>query len=233
MTGGHAPRAIERWQPAIERALRASGHGSWRVLVLRETASTQDAARSCACAAGTVVTAWRQTAGRGRVGRSWHDPRGEGVAVTFAAAAGAPEILALAPAVGTAEAVEALTGRPCGLKWPNDVLVEGRKLAGVLVEQSGPLAWIGIGLNVSQASWPADLAARAVSLRQLGAAIDRLDALEVLVPAVIGALGRDLGTLRAAWDYRTSGAGRARPRPSEPIQPYLPSRRRVTPEDVP
>ncbi len=209
---------FERWEPVIERALADAGHGAWRVVVVRETTSTQDDARREGFAPGTVVAAWHQSAGRGRMGRSWHDPGGKGIAVTFVTGADRPpEGLALAPAVGAAEAVERLLGRPCTLKWPNDVLVDGRKLAGILIERSGPTAWIGVGLNVSQTSWPEALAGRAVSLKQLGLEIDRLDVLASLVPAVIAALGRDLAALQTGWGYRTADAS-SRPRPGGPIQ---------------
>ena len=84
-----------------------------------------------------------------------------------------------------------MLGRVVGIKWPNDIVVDRRKLAGVLVEQVDDKAFIGIGMNVSQTRWPADLVDRAVSLSQLGAAVDRIEVLETLLPAVKEALRFD------------------------------------------
>jgi len=166
-----------------------------KVVVVDMATSTQDTARRLDATPGTVVVARRQTAGRGRLGRVWADTGDEGIAVSFVIARPArPEALAIAAAVGAAVAAESLLDRGLdgmggvGIKWPNDVVVDGRKLAGILIEQWGGRAVIGIGLNVTQTSWPPRLAERAVSLAQLGAACTRLDALAALVRAVSVAL---------------------------------------------
>ncbi len=160
-----------------------------KIVVVDETASTQDTVRQLDAAPGTIVAARRQTAGRGRLGRAWADTGDAGIAVSFVVTEPArPEALAIAAAVGAAVAAESLLGRGVGIKWPNDVVVDGRKLAGILIEQWGGRAVIGIGLNVTQTSWPPRLAERAVSLAQLGAACTRLDALAALVRAVSVAL---------------------------------------------
>ena len=163
-----------------------------KIVVVDETASTQDTARQLDAAPGTVVAARRQTAGRGRLGRAWADTGDEGIAVSFVVAEPArPEALAIAAAVGAAVAAESLLDRGSGgvgIKWPNDVVVDGRKLAGILIEQWGGRAVIGIGMNVTQTKWPPPLAGRAVSLAQLGATCTRLDALAALVRAVSVAL---------------------------------------------
>ena len=198
------PIGIEQWPPRLERARRSRG----RVVVLEQTESTQDAARRLGAQAGDVVVAWRQTAGRGRLGRAWADTAEAGIAATFVVAAAPPgrstaaEGLALASAVGTAHAAESLLGRPVGIKWPNDIVVEQRKLAGILIEVADDLALIGIGVNVSQDDWPPALARRAVSLRQLGASVDRLEALEALLPAVDAALGFTDARLVAEFSAR-------------------------------
>ena len=137
------------------------------------------------------MVAWRQTAGRGRWGRHWADTHQQGIAVTVVTDASPSQRLALASAVGAAQAAEAMLGRVVGIKWPNDIVVDRRKLAGVLVEQVDDKAFIGIGMNVSQTRWPADLVDRAVSLSQLGAAVDRIEVLETLLPAVKEALRFD------------------------------------------
>ena len=91
--------------------------------------------------------------------------------------------------VALAEAIAAglLPLVPATVKKPNDVLIDGRKLAGVLVEQSGELAIIGIGINVHQREWPVELEETAISLHQGGVDIDRLEVLELLLPAVVAA----------------------------------------------
>ena len=156
-----------------------------KIVVVDETTSTQDTARRLAATPGTVVAALRQTAGRGRLGRVWADTSDEGIAVSFVIAKPArPEALAIAAAVGTAVAAESLLSHAVGIKWPNDVVVDGRKLAGILIEQWGDRAVIGIGMNVTQTDWPPPLKERAVSLTQLGATCTRLDALAALVRAV-------------------------------------------------
>lgn len=123
-----------------------------------DTRSTNDDARALAregAPEGTVVLAARQSAGRGRLGRSWESPAG-GVYLSVVIRPNTPlgEIssLALAVALGVAFGLEELGVAP-NLKWPNDVLLDGRKLAGVLLEMSADsdrVDWVvaGIGLNV-------------------------------------------------------------------------------------
>lgn len=162
------------------------------VHALSETDSTQDAAETRAAHPGTVVTAWRQTAGRGRFGRQWADTASAGVAVTFVVDVQAAERLALAGAVAAAEAVESALGRPVGIKWPNDAVVDGRKLAGVLIEVIGeraaPRALVGIGINVAHERFEGELESRATSLAMLGARADRVDILCALIAALDRAL---------------------------------------------
>jgi len=127
--------------------------------------STQDLARELAqagAAEGTVVLAGRQTAGRGRLSRSWISPRG-GLYLTIVLRPAAQQLKALMiiAALAVARAVERLTGLQTSLKWPNDVLVAGRKLSGILSEselvgEGVSYALVGMGVNVN-----ADMAAYA------------------------------------------------------------------------
>ena len=120
--------------------------------------STQDLARELAqavAAEGTVVLAGRQTAGRGRLGRLWISPGG-GLYLTVVLRPPAEHLKALVIIAGlaVARAVEQLAGLQTSLKWPNDVLVAGRKVAGILseselVEQRVSYALVGIGVNVN------------------------------------------------------------------------------------
>ena len=185
MNHRHAePAPPEAWPDAIESAL--AGCNTLRdAVVLRETASTQDHARAAGVAPGTLVTALRQTAGRGRLGRAWEDTRDAGVAVTFALPDDSPESLAMRSAVAAAEAVRTFVpGNAAGIKWPNDVVVDGRKIAGVLVERTAGVALVGIGINVGQREFPPELDAHATSLARLAVTVDRLHVLLALIRAV-------------------------------------------------
>ncbi len=116
---------------------------------LRRTDSTNERARELAALGaphGTLVTANGQTAGRGRQGRSWVAPEGRALLCSLLVR-DPPRLLPLAAGV----AVASVIGRPALVKWPNDVLVDGRKLAGILVESRPQERWavVGIGLNVA------------------------------------------------------------------------------------
>jgi BirA family transcriptional regulator, biotin operon repressor / biotin---[acetyl-CoA-carboxylase] ligase len=120
----------------------------------------------------TVVVAQAQTAGRGRHGRLWLDEPGASLLMSIILR---PRLeparlptLSLAAGVAVVEALERVTGLKPRLKWPNDVLVDGRKLAGILLESRispSPLVVLGIGVNLAQRVFPADLAERATSVR--------------------------------------------------------------------
>jgi len=170
-----APQSAAAWRAALAAACGPGG--PWRTFeVLPEVGSTQDAARSRA--PGTVVTTLRQTAGRGRLGRGWADTGNHGLAVTFVLEAerGARPSLALAAAIAAARAIEGLAGGAVALKWPNDLVVGGKKLGGILIERLATVTLVGIGINVGQPGFPSELA-HATSLRILGHDLARLDLL--------------------------------------------------------
>ena len=146
-----------------------------RVAVWRTVGSTNDvAARASASTAndGLVVLAEGQTAGRGRRGRSWSAPEGSAVlmsALVFPPATlDDPAWLTAWGAVAVADVVEDWTGQTARIKWPNDVRVDGRKVAGILVERAGG-AVVGIGLNATAglADFPESLRRSAASLAML------------------------------------------------------------------
>jgi BirA family transcriptional regulator, biotin operon repressor / biotin---[acetyl-CoA-carboxylase] ligase len=138
------------------------------------TDSTNTRARELAAAGaphGTVVTAAEQTEGRGRQGRSWTAPPGK--ALLYSAVLRPLDdrhlTLPLAVPLAVCEAAEELEpGTRCAVKWPNDVLVDGRKLAGVLIEARPQDGWavVGVGLNLAIApgEFPPELRDTAVSL---------------------------------------------------------------------
>jgi BirA family biotin operon repressor/biotin-[acetyl-CoA-carboxylase] ligase len=102
---------------------------------------------------GAVAVADEQTAGRGRMGRRWLAPPGTAIHVSIVLhpPAGSPvQQLSLVGGLSTVETVEAAIGRPVQIKWPNDVLVNGRKVAGVLAEARDGAVILGIGINVNQ-----------------------------------------------------------------------------------
>jgi len=154
---------------------------AWEPLLLAETASTNDVAREQArrgAREGLVVAAARQTRGRGRLGREWESRAGLGLYVSLllrpsfpAAEAGRLAILASVAAV---DAVEKIAGVRPRIKWPNDLVFDGRKAGGILTEARVDADQIrdlvlGLGLNVNSpaAAWPADLERRAISLSEL------------------------------------------------------------------
>lgn len=125
---------------------------------LEECDSTNDRARELAdggAPGGLVVTADVQSAGRGRHGRTWVTPPGKALlySALLRPLTAANEVLPLAVPLAVCEAVEALAPVECKVKWPNDVWIEGRKVAGILIEaradSEGGFAVIGIGLNVA------------------------------------------------------------------------------------
>jgi BirA family biotin operon repressor/biotin-[acetyl-CoA-carboxylase] ligase len=162
-------------------------------LHLRETDSTNERARALAIAGaphGMLVTAGEQRAGRGRQGRTWSAPAGRALLASLVLR-DAPALLALASAVAVADVVSASAGVEAAIKWPNDVLLDGRKVAGILAEGRPQEGWVvlGIGINVAVRDFPPELAARAAGLGL------EPDAIEPVLAALLVALG-----LRLAQD---------------------------------
>ncbi len=153
-------------------------------LHLRRTDSTNSRARELAAAGaphGTLVTAGEQTAGRGRQGRSWSAPTGRALLASLVVR-DPPRLLPLAAGVAVAQIVDP----GAALKWPNDVLVDGRKVAGILVEGRPQERWAvaGIGLNVAlrEEDFPAELRERATTM---GLAVEAIEpTLERLLEAL-------------------------------------------------
>ena len=144
-----------------------------------EVASTNDVATELG--EGAVVLADYQTAGRGRRGHTWFSPPGSGLYASVVLAPGrssdprrATLLLTLAAGVALAEGIDASSGLRADLKWPNDLYVSRRKLAGILAEAAGERVVLGFGINTSIASYPADLHERVTSIEsELGRSVDR------------------------------------------------------------
>jgi len=196
----------------LAAALRAVGARRGRlgdpIYYFHETTSTNDVAAAYAergAPEGTMVIAAAQTSGRGRLGRSWYSPPGAGLyfSVVIRAARAAP-FLTLAGGVAVAEGVRSATALPLEIKWPNDVVTRGtsgpsrrRKVAGVLAEASSTAdglqhVILGMGINLSPASYPQDLADRASSIEtELGRAVEP----GVVLAEVLTALAAELEPL--------------------------------------
>jgi len=151
---------------------------------------------------GTVIIAEEQTAGRGRLGRAWASPRG-GVWLSVILSPGLPmdkvAVIGLVAGIAVAQAIRKTTGLLARLKWPNDVLVEGQKVVGVLAEAAPGADWVvvGIGINVNIAPDALPVAAGypVTSLSaQLGHMVDR----EALIRAVLRELDQGYAVLRSS-----------------------------------
>ena len=169
----------------------------------------QEAARLAAagCEAGTAVVAEEQTAGVGRHGHSWHSERGAGLYVSVVLRRPAAPWITLAMGLAAAEAIENTTGLRADLRWPNDVMLGGRKLAGILVESVPGALIVGVGVNVNQQAFPADIAHLATSLRiESGREHSKVAVLEALLGWVDHYAGMDGGDVIREFQERSSYA---------------------------
>ncbi len=209
------PWAVQAfYRPGEERPVR----------FLPEVSSTMEEAAAWARAdapEGAAVATDHQVQGRGRRGRVWEDPPGESLLASIVlrprctpAQAG---WLPLAAAVGASRAVERVCGIRAEIKWPNDLLLGQRKLAGILVELTLDEmeirhAVVGCGLNVHQENFAPQLRGMAVSLRQAaGYAGSRAPLLAALVEEISAAAAQmvdDPAALRASWEKRSCTLGR-------------------------
>ena len=152
---------------------------------------------------GVVVGADHQTAGRGRRGRTWDSRPGASLLVSVILRP-APALVTLAAGVAAAEACEAVAGVVVGLKWPNDLLLDGAKLGGILSERVGDAAVVGLGVNLAWApAGAACLGPRRPLSGKLGAAADR----DRLLDAYLAALDAS-GDVLARYRDRCATLGR-------------------------
>ena len=202
---------IEQWAADLQRTLEVVPGPLARVIVLGQTASTQDAAREMEAAQGQVIVTWRQTHGRGRLGRAWADTGEDGVAMTLVVPRDRPERMAIVSAVGVCLGIERLCGEHAAarIKWPNDIIAGDRKVAGILVEQCDDRALIGIGVNVAQTEWPDALAEDAISLAQLGVEVDRLHVMVFVLTGMQLALRMSDEELGSFFKERDALSGKA------------------------
>ena len=166
--------------PSLIRPELGENEIGHRIVHYFRTDSTNDVALKLAAqgaAHGTVILAEEQTAGRGRLGRSWYSEKSSGIYASIIlrpplAPAAAP-VLTLMTGVATQQAVSSTTGLPVDIRWPNDLLLNGKKVCGILTEMSAELdrlhaVVLGIGLNVNHREMPPALKEIATSLRMEG-----------------------------------------------------------------
>ncbi|HLK95803.1 MAG TPA: biotin--[acetyl-CoA-carboxylase] ligase [Nocardioidaceae bacterium] len=201
---------------ALRRSLGAGRPGSWWTAadVVAESGSTNadlaERARAGAAATpagATLLVAEHQTEGRGRRGRSWQAPARSALTLSVLLRPVVPaerwSWLPLLVGVAVAEAVERTTGVEARLKWPNDVVVDDRKLAGILLERvesrTGPAAVIGVGLNVSLRRDELPVPTASSLLLETGETVDRQPLLLALL--------RTLEALYLAWSETAGDPG--------------------------
>jgi len=190
-------------------------HIGRRVYHFAQLPSTSDFAASLAADsenAGVVILADEQTSGRGQYGRRWVSPPGSSVLMSVLlfppAELRRPAILTAWAANSVCETIFQITGQQGNIKWPNDVLLQGRKVSGVLIEQ-GRAVVAGIGLNVNQRAAEfaaADLPLAGSLAAASGRSFDMQEVARLLIESLDCEFGRlitgDLATLEAGWQSR-------------------------------
>lgn len=213
------PDEIENeWRSLVELGLGISVR--WHTSV----PSTMDIAASLAAHGahhGVIVGADEQTSGRGRRGASWASPRGAGLYFSFIARpnklgpVSTLPLLTLAAGVAVRDGVAAASGLVADLKWPNDLMIGRRKLAGILAEglaigSSDQAVVIGVGVNIQPAAYPPEVSARATSIEgELGRAIERGRIFGEIVGrlwSLPAALERNPGDILQAWRLASPSA---------------------------
>lgn len=204
----------EEWQLPTRRLGR-------RVLVFDRLESTNTYAASLARDSandGVVILANEQSAGRGQHGRTWTCPPGAGILLSVLmfppSALRRPVLLAAWAAVSVCETIRLTTGQQAKIKWPNDVLVRGRKVCGILIEQSrGTVAGVGLNVNQSAESFAAANLPDAGSLALFATApLVTHDVARSLIAQLDEEYDRlvsgDLGTLEARWKWHSGLLGK-------------------------
>ncbi len=171
---------MEVFEPLTEESLRASlkthsfGHPLYYLLTIDSTNDYAKRAAGRGASEGTLVVSEEQTKGRGRRGRSWFSPPGTAILMSLILR---PELepfetagITLITAVAVSEAIFEVTELEAGIKWPNDIIIAGKKAGGILTEAGKDTDGrryliVGIGLNVNTGKFPEELRGKATSLR--------------------------------------------------------------------
>jgi BirA family biotin operon repressor/biotin-[acetyl-CoA-carboxylase] ligase len=172
-----------------------------QILHFESIDSTQRAAATCE--PGTIILADCQLAGQGRHGHTWHSEPGAGIYCSLVLAPS--PVLTLALGLAVAEAIAQATGIQCDLRWPNDLMLDNRKAAGILVQLINGQAIAGIGINVNHTGFPDNLLGEAISLRQhAGREFAREDILFALFPAIDSLISEDPDTILHLFTHASS-----------------------------
>ena len=199
------------------------------ILFFQTVESTNDVALTLAARSdhhGAIVLADEQTAGRGRRGRAWFSPPGSGLYVSVILSprraridpARATVLLTVMAGIALAEGVEGATALRADIKWPNDLYVQRRKLAGILAEAAGAnpdYVVLGYGINVAAAAYPPELAVRATSIEtECGRRADRaalcVETIAALARRYAELLDGRFDAILDAWRARSPGVRGAR-----------------------
>lgn len=183
---------------------------------------TMDAAAALAatgCSPFTAVVADEQTSGQGRLGRAWHSEKGAGLYVSIVLPlADPPPVVTLALGLAAREAIGKTAGIAPDLRWPNDLLLNDRKVGGILAQVHHGAIVAGIGINVNQTAFPADLEAIAVSLRiATGREHDRHELLDRLIAALRRCHGMPAASIREQFTAVSTWARGKRVEIEEPF----------------
>jgi len=170
----------------LRKGLKTRAFGS-KIFAFETIDSTNNCAKAvagCGAGEGTVVIAEHQTNGKGRHGRVWQSTPNENLMFSIVLRPKLPpedlNLLPLYVAVAVSDAIERLAGIKLECKWPNDLLINGKKVAGILIEgsykqNSIDYVVIGVGINVNQLRFPGEIEATATSLRlEIGKEVDRI-----------------------------------------------------------
>ena len=174
--GYHITKAPDVMTEEELQSCRKTKWAGQKIVYFDQIDSTNIKAKELAeqgCPSGTLVVADKQVAGRGRRGRNWDSPSGTGIFMTLMLK---PEInpnnasmLTLVAALAVAEAIKDVTGLDARIKWPNDIVINGKKICGILTEMSAQFDYInhiviGIGINVHNEAFPEEISAVAGSI---------------------------------------------------------------------
>lgn len=170
------------------------GHKIYTFDTIDSTNNCAKAVAGCGAKEGTIIIAEHQTAGRGRLGRQWQSNPHENLifSIVLRPKVGTEglNLLPLCVAVAVAQALEQKTGLKVETKWPNDLLIGEKKVAGILIESSVKQnivenVVIGIGINVNQSNFRGELSAKATSLKmELGREIDRSSLFQFILQSI-------------------------------------------------
>jgi len=195
--------------------------------ILDVVASTQDELRTLAeqgAAEGTLVIAEQQTSGRGRMGRNWVSPLGKGIWMSLLLRPPVPlpltPQLTLLAAVALSRAISRIVPElSIGIKWPNDLLVGGRKISGILLESAAEderlryvVAGLGISVNLEEKDYPDELLPKAISLKMAsGRELNRSDLIASILAEFEGLydlyLEQGFAPIRSLWEARSVTLG--------------------------